>query len=103
MANSKRRHKSLKITQSARNEECQVRLDLRCNFNPETTIFAQLGGAGMGVKSSDILGTYCCSSCHSIIDGHTESHLMAEEVEKMFYEGIFRTQQILLDKGLIKI
>lgn len=108
MANSKRRHKSLKITQSAKGQECQVRYPGVCNFDDETTIYAHLGGGGMGTKRADIFGAYCCSSCHDLADsripvkvgGHCYT---PEQIENYFNEGIFRTQQILLDKGLIKI
>ena len=46
-----------KITQSARNEECQVRLIGICNHNSETTVFAHYrkgGLGGMGKKPKDI-------------------------------------------------
>ena len=96
MANSK-------IRQSAKGEECAVRFPGVCNFDSETTIFAHLGGAGMGRKHQDIFGAYCCSSCHDIADGRVQASFTALEAEVYFYEGIFRTQQMLLDKGLIKI
>jgi len=104
MANSKRKYKSLKITQSANGEECQVRYPGICNFNNETTIFAHKNGAGVGTKSADIFGSYCCSDCHNVVDGKVRYNgLTSEDEELYFYHGIFRTQQKLLDKGLIKI
>jgi hypothetical protein len=102
VANSK--YKISKITQSAEGEECQVRYPGSCNFNNETTIFAHLGGAGMGRKHADIFGAYCCSSCHDIADSRSENGDFSEDLIALyFHEGIFRTQQILFDKGLIKI
>ena len=62
-----------KITQSAKGEECTVRIIGVCNFNSETTVFAHLGGAGMGLKSHDIHGSYCCSSCHDVLDGRIKT------------------------------
>lgn len=103
MANSKRKYKNIKITQSAKGEECQVRYPNHCNFNSETTIFAHKGGGGMGIKSSEIHGAYCCSSCHDIYDNRVRDKSLSRIViDCYFYEGIFRTQQILLGKGLIK-
>jgi hypothetical protein len=96
MANSK-------IRKSAKGEECCVRFPSICNFDSETTVFAHLGGAGMGRKHADIFGAYCCSSCHDIADSRVNSSFTNTEIEVYFYEGIFRTQQILLNKGLIKI
>ena len=96
--------KQTKITKSAKGEECQVRFPGVCNFNDETTIFAHLGGAGMALKQPDLFGAYCCSDCHDLADGKIHDHNYVKiELEAYFYEGIFRTQQILLDKGLIKI
>jgi hypothetical protein len=93
-----------KIRKSARGEDCQVRLNGVCNFNSETTIFAHKSGAGMGLKSNDIHGAYCCSSCHDVIDGRGKVDWnKKQEIENAFYEGIFRTQLLLLEKGLIKI
>lgn len=97
------RKKNKKITDSARGEECQVRLEGICNFNPETTVFAHIGGGGMGYKSNDIHGAYCCSSCHSALDGHASTiGFWPYELKLAHYEGIVRTQLILLEKGLIK-
>lgn len=93
-----------KIRQSAKGEECQVRYPGVCNFNDETTIFAHLNGGGMGLKHPDLFGAYCCSDCHNLADGKTEyGNYIKSVTDCYFYEGIFRTQQILLDKGLIKI
>jgi len=96
--------KKSKIRDSARGEDCQVRLAKICNFNPETTIFAHKGGAGMGLKSSDLLGAYCCSNCHDAVDGRGQKEWKSkQDIENAFYEGIFRTQLILIEKELIII
>ena len=65
--------KSSKIRQSAKGEDCQVRIYGACNGNPETTVFAHLGGGGMGMKSNDIHGAYCCSGCLDVVDGRVKS------------------------------
>ena len=91
-----------KIRKSARGEECQVRIPNVCNFDPETTIFAHLCGGGMGRKRSDLHGAYCCSSCHDEVDGRT-MRADRDYVKRCFYEAVFRTQLILIEKGLIKI
>ena len=91
------------ITRSARGEDCQIRIGGYCNHNNETTVFAHKNGSGFGYKSSPLHGAYSCSDCHDICDGRQKSHYSAEMVKVMFYEGIFRTQLILIEKGLIKI
>jgi len=94
--------KQSKITKSARSEECQVRIPNVCNFNPETTVFAHLGGGGMGFKQDDIHGAYCCSSCHDVVDLRVNTEFTLNEITIWFYEGMVRTQLMLLNKGLIK-
>jgi hypothetical protein len=95
--------KQTKITKSAKGEECQVRIGGICNFKSETTVFAHYGGGGMGGKSPDLHGAYCCSNCHDLVDGRTKSAYCFDEVQRWMLEGILRTQTILLNKGLVKI
>ena len=98
-----KRKRNKKITDSARGEDCQVRLEGVCNFNSETTIFAHIGGGGMGYKSNDIHGAYCCSSCHAAMDGAiTQTTHPYWDLKLAHYAGMVRTQLILIEKGLIK-
>ena len=95
--------KQTKITKSARGEDCQIRIPNVCNFNPETTVLCHKNGGGAGMKSNDIHGAYGCSSCHDAVDGRMNTVFNVDELDVMFYEGIFRTQLILIDKGLINV
>jgi len=45
--------KKSKIRASAKGEDCQVRVEGVCNFNPETTILAHLGGTDNDWDVSD--------------------------------------------------
>jgi hypothetical protein len=96
------RKKNKKITDSARGEDCQVRIEGHCNFNFKTTIFAHLNGGGMGFKVNDIHGAYCCSGCHDVVDSRVTTCWTRNQLLAWFYEGMVRTQLILLEKGLIK-
>lgn len=95
--------KQTKITKSAKGEECEIRLPGICNFNPETTVYCHIGGGGMALKANDIHGAYGCSSCHSVLDGGVKSDINKEDLTLYHYDGMVRTQLILLEKGLIKI
>lgn len=98
--------KTSKIRQSARLQECQVRIPNICSFDETETILAHKNGGGMAMKSDDLHGSYCCHLCHAEIDsiyGKRKSEFTDDEILIMFYEGIFRTQLILIDKGLISI
>ena len=95
-----------KIRNSARDEECQIRIPGVCNGDTTTTVLCHLPGGGMGGKSSDIHAAYGCSSCHDYVDGrvHLSNHPSEKFHRKIwFYEAVIRTQAILLEKGLIKI
>jgi hypothetical protein len=94
---------SKKIRNSAKGQECQVRLNGICNFNPETTVYAHIArGSGMGQKCNDIHGTYCCSACHDEIDRRTRK-LELEFVQNAAYEGMVRTQLLLIENQLLKV
>lgn len=94
-----------KITDSARGEECTVRL-IGCNRNPETTVFAHLSGIrfghGVGKKVSNLHGAYCCSSCHDLLDGRVKNNYYTKDELKLAHlEAVIETQIKLIDKGLI--
>ena len=90
-----------KITQSARGEDCQVRIPNICNHNPETVVFAHIGGGGMGMKQPDSEGAYCCSDCHDAIDMRSNQGFAATAMKLWHHEGAMRTRKILIDKGLL--
>lgn len=62
-----------RIRDSARGEDCTVRIPGICTGNPEHTIWshAPLGaaGKGRGLKAIDLAGAYCCTACDAAIDG----------------------------------
>lgn len=92
-----------KTRKSAKGEECQIRIPGVCNFDAETTVLAHKNGAGIAIKSSDAHAAYTCSACHDVIDGrcNPKHGFTDDDIRLMFYDGIFRTQLILIEKGLI--
>ena len=92
-----------KITESARGQECQVRISWVCNRNSETTIWAHANGLaagkGRGLKAPDILGSYCCSSCHDVVDGRVSrpKGMSKGDVELDFANGHYRSVVILVE------
>lgn len=94
-----------KITQSAKGQQCQVRLEGICNGNPETVVLAHYrmsGTCGTGIKPNDILGAYACSACHDEVDRRTR-YLDADTVRLHHAEGVLRTQLLLLSQHLIRV
>ena len=96
-----------RITKAARGRDCQVRIPGVCNGNPETTVLAHYrmaGTCGMGIKPNDLQGAWACSACHDLIDGRTRHPgYVREEIEFMHMEACFRTIDILIREGILKL
>lgn len=95
-----------RITKAARGRDCQVRIPGICNGNPETTVLAHYrlaGTNGMGCKPNDLQGAWACSDCHDAIDVRSGSEFSIQELRLMHAEGCFRTLDILIREGLIKL
>lgn len=99
-----------KITDSARNEDCLIRIPGVCNRRVETTVAChEPCGSGLSTKWPDTEIAYGCSSCHDEIDGRTRykpnGHVVytLDDLMLMFYQGARRTRQKLIEKGLIKM
>lgn len=95
--------RSKKITQSAKGENCTLRIGGVCNHNSETTIFAHLkGNKGTGTKNHDLFGIYCCSSCHDFLD---DRHTLPIEAHHGWdvLRALQETQLKLVAKNLITI
>lgn len=86
----------------ARNQECQIRAP-GCNYNTETTVLAHLNGAGMGLKSHDLLGAWACSHCHDLVDGRITDAIISNSARRLLHlDGVIRTQQKLIGMGIIE-
>lgn len=97
-----------KITDSAKGEQCQIRIPGVCNRRDETTVFCHdPNGSGWSIKYPDSEGAYGCSSCHDVVDGRVqykhEGHLVytPDEIALMFYQGARRTRLKLIHKELM--
>jgi len=74
-----------------------------CCGNNETTVLCHLNGGGMGKKHSDLLASYGCDQCHAAVDGRLKTSYSAEELRVMLMDGIMRSQQMMLDDGLVEL
>jgi hypothetical protein len=99
--------KSQAIRDSARGEECRIRLVGVCNCNPETTVWCHLpiseAGRGGALKGLDELGCYGCSACHDVVDGRAPRPpgMTRESVLLDFLFGMARSFVRLKQKGLV--
>lgn len=97
-----------KITESARGEDCQIRIPGVCSFNAAETVWAHANGSaagkGIGMKSHDALGSYACFKCHAVVDRMIPlpEGLTRDQVKLYFLEGHLRSLIKLIDKGIVK-
>lgn len=95
-----------KITKSARDEDCLVRLPDICTHDPATTIWSHArwgsAGKGKGLKALDLCGAYCCTACDAAYDQMTGAkHLTREQIDADWMQGHLRSLVRLAEKGLI--
>lgn len=98
----KRRYHQRAVTSLARGMECQIRLVDICNRDNETTVpchLRQAGLTGLGYIAESIFVAWGCSACHAYVDSHPGD----VSIQNDFMRGIFRTQQCLLDDGVIAV
>lgn len=96
-----------KITESAKGEQCQIRMFRVCNHDPATVVWAHANGSaagkGVGLKTVDELGAYACFNCHNVYDRRVPlpDHLTRQDVEIAFHQGHQRSFLMLRQKGLV--
>lgn len=97
-----------KITESARGEDCLVRLVGVCTYDPEKTIWSharwEAAGRGKSIKAPDIAGAYCCTACDGVYDGqarYQEPYTCRADVDRDWTMGHFRSLLRLKEKGLL--
>ena len=99
--------KSQAIRDSARDEECTVRITGVCNHDPKTTVWshAPLGAAGKAgaLKALDLCGCYSCAACHDVVDGRAPrpAGVSREQVLIDWFFGHMRSLVRLKQKGLV--
>ena len=96
-----------RITESARDEDCQVRYVGVCTFDPAKTIWSHCrhgaAGKGKGIKAIDLAGAYACTACDAAYDQMIGvPHLTRSELDLDWYHGHMRSLVRLKEKGLLK-
>lgn len=89
--------KSKKIRESARGEDCTLRVSHQCQ-DGETVVFCHLNTPfkGVAIKSPDLFGVYGCYHCHVLLDS---SKVDYQDQQR----ALFETQYKLYQKGLINV
>jgi Protein of unknown function (DUF1364) len=87
----------------AKGKPCQIR-GPGCNYNAETTVLAHvrlIGISGAGLKSPDLLASWACNNCHTLVDGQSGGSLSKNERDLLLLKGVMRTQAELIRLGLV--
>jgi hypothetical protein len=98
--------RSEKLRQSAKGEDCLVRIP-GCPFDPAQTIWSHYrgsaGGKGGSIKATDIAGAYACTYCDAVYDGQTPrpEGMTKADVDLAWLEGHVRSLVRLQQKGLL--
>ena len=94
---------SKKIRNSARGEDCSLRISPMCN-DGETVVLCHIGkNRGIGIKCSDYFAIYACNHCHDILDGRTTESEPDYNIEEEKLRALEETQGKLFNKGLLVI
>jgi len=91
--------KQTKITKSAKDECCSLRVSPNCSHDePGKVVLCHLNSnyRGVGMKSPDILGVYGCYECHLLLDA---SKVDYEDQQRALFETLMK----LIDKGLVNV
>ncbi len=91
--------KQTKITKSAKNESCSLRVSPQCSHDEEgKVVLAHLNSnyRGVGFKSPDIFGVYACYDCHLLLDA---SKVSSDDIIRAWQETLMK----LINKGLVNV
>lgn len=101
-------YRNQKIRDSARGEECLVRLPGACAHDPATTIWSHYrgsaGGKAASLKADDLCGAFACTACDAVYDGQRPPPpgMTYAEVVAAWHEGHIRSIVRLHEKGVLK-
>ncbi len=99
--------RSKRIRDSARNEDCRLRLPGVCRNRTDTTVWAHSNllehGKGKGMKADDRYGCYACFECHAVLDGQVRmpDHLTRPIIVAEFMRAMDESRNALHSKGLL--
>lgn len=92
---------SKKLRDSARGQDCTLRLPGVCSFDPARTVLCHLpvGMKGMGLKSPDLFAVFGCDNCHAVVDGRARGEFDYSDLLRALAE----TQMIWVREGLLTV
>jgi len=96
--------RSKKLRDSARGENCTLRIPGVCNGDTETSVLCHLphGRRGVGTKASDDHAVIACSSCHDAIDMRALPPVSEAEIYECMVRAIAETHAIWRAADLVE-
>jgi hypothetical protein len=100
-----KRYENKKITDSARDQQCQINLP-GCTYDSSTVVYCHLNGyewgKAKGLKADDGMGFYGCHKCHDLYDSRANHNFEREWIESQAHIAALKTVRIMLNDGVIK-
>jgi hypothetical protein len=98
---------SKKLRDSARGQDCTLRLPGICQGGTDTTVLchmpSHIGLKGMGMKVPDYWACFGCHACHDVIDGRKPDDTLGRRlIDAYTLAGMERTWEIWFDAGLLR-
>lgn len=94
----KRQDAACDLRDYAAHRECQIRLPGCANEPTCLCHWRQIGISGAGLKAPDLLGAWGCHNCHQLVDTQGRDD---PGVQLAFARAIFRTQNALIESGIV--
>lgn len=92
---------SKKLRQSARGQDCTLRIAGVCNYDPETVVLCHFPCEISASKSTDMSSGFGCSACHDVIDGRVPHEFEPGEKDTYMRRSQNRTHNVWIRMGLL--
>lgn len=93
----------MNLRKDAEGQRCLIRIPGVCVTQPTVLCHVRMVGiSGMSMKAEDLLASYGCQACHDVVDGRSWSAYSDDERRLMLLEGVMRTQQQWIKRGIVK-
>ena len=95
-----------KIQESARGEDCTLRVPGVCSRDPSTVVLCHAPYPGrFGSRKDDWWAAYGCADCHDALDGRDWASMdnYMYNSAGFWMPAIHETQSKLIDKGLMEV
>jgi len=99
-----KRLRSKKIRDSAKGEDCTLRLSPNCTDEWGAVVLCHVGKlSGTSAKCHDTFAVYGCNYCHDIIDSRVKTDIAKGQIAREKLRALEETQSKFIQKNLIQV